>query len=458
MAASQKSTYLKKYGKEHPMMVESVMDKFKTSMLKKYGESSALKVEKFIEKSKKTKTERYGDENYNNEELRKATCVERYGVDNPGKIKSVVDQAVKTKLNNHYDFLVKFCDGEGLDFLCEKDNYKGYHFSHDYEFRCRGCKKIFLKTAYSLKNIFCDYCHPEKITSVEKEIYEFLQSVTDKDTLIIRRDRTVLNGKELDFYIPSNKLAIEMNGLYWHSEHGGGIHKNYHLNKTKSCACHGISLLHVFENEWLDNSDIVKSIVKTTLGKFDKRIYARDCEVVVVDNVEKNSFLNKNHLQGEDKSTIKLGLKNEGELVSVMTFRRTSRFEKNIEWELTRFCNRLNTSVVGGASKLFQHFLKENKPKMVVSYCDRRFFSGRVYGNLGFKFVKHTSPGYHIIVNKYKGLRHRMGFQKYKLSKVLNNFDPSKIEWDNLVNNGLDRIWDCGHSKWIFTNPSVQPN
>ena len=452
MVSSQKSTSLKKYGVDHPMKSMSVVENFKTSMVKKYGVTSALKLEKFVDKADNTRFERYGDAGYNNTDLRKKTCIERYGVDNPGKVQSIVDSATTKRKNNHYEFLLKYCSDQGVEFLCSKENYKGYHFSNEYEFKCISCQRRFLGTVYALENIFCDYCHPERISSLEEDVYKFLQSILKKEEVIIRKDRTVLVGKELDFYVPSKKLAIEMNGLYWHSEHGNGVKKNYHLNKTKSCAYHGISLLHIFENEWFNKRDIVKSIIKTSLGIPSVKVFARKCEVVRVNDSDKNVFLNKNHLQGEDKSTVKLGLKYKGELVSVMTFRKSSRFEKNVEWELTRFCNKLDTVIVGGAGKLFCHFLENYNPKMIVSYCDRRYFSGGVYQKLGFNFVKHTPPGYSVIIDKYKDLRHRMSFQKHKLSKILKSFDPLKTEWVNLVENGYDRIWDCGHSKWIFTS------
>lgn len=452
MIHSQKESSIKRYGVDHPMMNPTVMKNFTESMVEKYGVTSALKLKSFVDKANDTRVERYGDAGYNNPELRKRTCIAKYGVDHPWKDRSIIDKWTLTRKNEHYDFLVNYCVEQNIEFMCSKSDYKGYHFSNEYSFRCNSCKKTFLGTVYSLDNIFCDYCHPERITTVEKDVYDFLQSILKKEDVIIRRDRTVLVGKELDFYVPSKNLAIEINGLYWHSEHGGGIKKNYHIGKTKSCACHGISLIHVFENEWINKSDIVKSVVKTSLGLVDDRIYARECSVIHIQESDKNDFLNKNHLQGEDKSTVKLGLIHNDELVSVMTFRRSSRFEKGVEWELTRFCNKLNTSVVGGAAKLFSFFLKEFNPKMIVSYCDRRFFSGGVYKKLGFNFVKHTSPGYSVIINKYKDLRHRIGFQKHKLSKILKDFDPLKTEWENLVNNGYDRIWDCGHSKWIFTS------
>jgi endogenous inhibitor of DNA gyrase (YacG/DUF329 family) len=447
---SQKKTFDEKYG-GHPMTTDEVKTNFKSSLYNKYGVDSYSKLPDFKLKVKKTLLERYGDENYSNVDKIKSTMMERYGVDNAAKLKSVVDKRTNTKKSNHYDFLVNYCNSNNLEFICSEEEYKGYHFTNIYKFNCKVCNKNFESTVYNLNNLFCDYCYPEKITTVENQFYKFLQDTLSKETIIKRNDRTILNGKELDFYIPDLKIAFEINGLYWHSENGGGINKNYHLNKTKSCSFYGISLIHIFENEWIYKSEIVKSIIRTMINTSTiRKINARECKIEEVNESEKNIFLNENHLQGEDKSTIKLGLYYKKELISIMTFRKTSRFDKTSDWELVRFCNKLNTLVNGGASKLLKHFVKNYKPKNVVSYSDRRYFTGKIYKTLGFNFVSHTPPNYHYIINNYKDIRHRMSFQKHKLQNILKTYNPLLSEWENMKNNGYDRIWDCGHGKYFL--------
>jgi hypothetical protein len=134
-----------------------------------------------------------------------------------------------------------------------------------------------------------------------------------------------------------------------------------------------------------------------------------------------------------------------------MTFRKTSRFDNTTEWEMVRFCNKLNVVIPGGASKLFSYFIKNYNPTSIVSYSDRRYFDGNIYSTLGFNFINNTPPGYHYISKDYKQLINRMQFQKHKQKNKLETFDPSLSEWDNMKINGFDRIWDCGHGKWIWT-------
>jgi hypothetical protein len=420
-----------------------------------YGVEHALQKKEFLEKSKNTKMSLYGDENYNNIKQVKETCLRKYGVDNVRKSTVVVDEANKTVLDNHFAYLVKLCVDNGLEMLCGRSGYVGYHFTNLYSFRCLKCKNEFTSSVYHLSSLYCNKCDPDRRLTLEGSFFDFLKTVVPSNVEIKRRDRSVLNGKELDFYIPFKGVAFEMNGLYWHSELGGGIGRMYHLNKTKNCLFHSVRLTHILESEWLSNRDIVMSVVKSTLGYQPNKIYGRVCEVRDVSIQEKDDFLNKNHLQGKDKSTVKTGLYFNDELVSIMTFRKTSRFDKNVEWELSRFCNKINYTIIGGASKLFSSFVKNYNPKTVVSYSDRRYFTGDIYGKLGFKFVSQTSPGYHYLTDKYKGIKNRMSFQKHKLKKILPVFDVRLSEWENMKNNGFDRIWDCGNTKWVFKSSDL---
>jgi hypothetical protein len=303
---------------------------------------------------------------------------------------------------------------------------------------------------YNLNSLCCEKCNPEKRKTWENSFFEFLTSLTPQ-LLITRRDRTILYGKELDFYLPEKKLAFELDGLYWHSENGSGILKNYHWRKMNGCIAHGIRLIHIFEDEWRNKEYLVKSVIKNILKIHDgSTIYARKCEVKEISIKDKDEFLNENHLQQKDTSTVKIGLYQGVRLVSVMTFRKKSRFDKKVDWELSRFCNLKNTIVIGGASKLFHYFLKTYTPKSIVSYNDKRYFSGDLYHTLGFLFVGNTTPSYHYITPDYKNTINRLNFQKHLLPKKLKVFDPNITEWENMKNNGYDRIWDCGNGKWVW--------
>jgi hypothetical protein len=277
---------------------------------------------------------------------------------------------------------------------------------------------------------------------MELEMIEFLNSFNLSYNI---KDRKILNGKEIDIYLPDKNLAIEMNGVYWHSEIYLG--KKYHVDKTLKCRESGIELLHIWEDDWKYKRNIVKSIIKNKIGISGERIFARKCLIKIVNSSESIEFLDKNHIQGSSPSQFKLGLYFGEELVSLMTFGwRWTNSKK--EFELIRFCNKLNTNVIGAASKLFSHFLKSNPDiSEIISYSDISLFSGELYGKLGFIKNRLSEPNYFWVVDGVR--KHRFNFNKKRLVKL--GFDPNLSESQIMHNRGYYRIYSCGQEKWIFT-------
>ena len=292
-----------------------------------------------------------------------------------------------------------------------------------------------------ISNHGCEKCS-SSISSYEYEINNFLISNNIKT---LTSSRSIIQPSQLDIYIPSHNLAIEFNGLYWHSEEY--LHKNYHLNKTNECNNKGIKLIHIFEDEWLYKKNIVKSRLLNILGLTSKKIYARNTEIKEVSNSDSKNFINDNHLQGFSNSSIKIGLYYNNELVSLMMFNKPRLgIGKSYDgYELTRFCNKLNINVVGGASKILKYFIKLYNPKEIISYADMRWSQGNLYEKLGFTQTHINKPNYWYIVGKKR--KHRLGFRKDKLKnegfEIIN-----KTEFEIMRDLGYDRIWDCGTLKF----------
>ena len=293
-----------------------------------------------------------------------------------------------------------------------------------------------------LKGHGCSKC-TISISKGAEEINNFLNNLRIKTS---ENDRSIIKPLELDIYIGSKNLAIEFNGLYYHSfDHKESKEEKYrHLFKTNKCKENNISLLQIFENEWYEKQEIVKSIILSKLNVFDNIVYARNCIVKSISNKEFSNFCNLNHIQGNINTKIKLGLICNNNLVSVMGFNK----HKNYEYECTRYCNKINTKIIGGASKLFKNFLKLYNPKSILSYSDKRYFDGSIYRTLGFNKEPDTKPNYFYI--KGKKLYSRQKFQKHKLKNLLKNFNPNISESENMFANGYRRIWDCGHSKYVY--------
>ena len=303
-----------------------------------------------------------------------------------------------------------------------------------------------------LKGETCPKCAKVGISNIENEIFEYI-NIHNKE--FIKNDKTILNGNEIDIYNDKIKIGFEIDGLYWHNEINKPD-KNYHLNKTIECENKGIKLIHIFEDEWIYKKQIWKSMISNILIKTNYKIYARKCEIREInDSKIVSEFLNTNHIQGKCGSSIKLGLYYNNELVSLMTFgnlrKNLGQKSLNGKYELLRFCNKLNTVVIGGASKLFNYFIKKYNPESIVSYADRRWSQGNLYEKLGFKFVKNTFPNYYYIINKKR--YNRFNFRKDQLIKKYNC--PSNItERQFCFEHGWYRIYDCGSKVFLWNKIS----
>ena len=203
---------------------------------------------------------------------------------------------------------------------------------------------------------------------------------------------------EIDIFIPNFNLGIEVNGNLWHSNHpklGKNNNICYHQEKSFLAQENNIQLIHIFEYEWNDlrQQEILKSLIKSKLNIFKKKIYARQCEIKELDYKTYASFCNENHLQGECGAKIKLGLFYQEELIQIMSF-GSPRFTDKYKWEIIRECSKLGYFILGGKEKLWSYFLKNYNPNNCISYCDFSKFNGNSYLKLGFEKLRLNKPGF----------------------------------------------------------------
>jgi hypothetical protein len=294
---------------------------------------------------------------------------------------------------------------------------------------------------------------PKWTSSGELEVKDFIESlgfIVDKS-----RNRKILNGKELDLVIESNKLCIEYNGLYYHTEKMGK-HYNYHKNKTIDTNEAGYSLIQIFEDEWKNKCGIVKLKLKHILNVSNGvKIGARKCVLKIIKPNDKSLFLNKYHIQGDDKSNIHIGAFFNNVLVGVMTFNNKRNMTKNNdgEVELSRYCTNYDFIISGLASKMVKFYIKNYKPKSIISFADIRWTINKydnMYTKIGFKLVGELKPNYWYFFKKDHSIKrlHKFGFGKTALKKKHSNLDFTKTENELMTELGYDRIWDCGLFKY----------
>lgn len=429
------------YGGNSPIHSNTIKDKIKKTTLSNFGVENIFEDTAYIQSRV---LDKYGVTHMSklesSKQNRNETNLKKYGVSTPlllleNRIKNQ-EKRLESFNDKYKNLNITNDKGVDIDIICDKcnSNYTIYR------------SLLFYRFGADLNP--CTKCNPVSEFSSIKE-NELCLFLTENNIEYIKNDRNILNKKEIDIYIPEHNIAIEFNGNYWHSNVFKP--KEYHQEKTDICESQNIQLIQLFEDEWDNKKEIVKSILLNKLGKNINRIYARKCIIKEVETKDKSLFLDENHIQGKVGSSINIGLYHNDILVSIMTFgkkRKALGNKINIvgEYELIRFCNKLNTSIIGGASRLLNYFIKTYNPTEIVSYADRRWSKGDLYQTLGFERIKNTNPNYFYIINKKR--KNRFEFRKDILIKE--GFDANKTESQIMAERGIPHIYDSGSILFIL--------
>lgn len=369
-----KQTCLERYGVDHAFKSKQFQEKQKQTLLSRYGKDNPSKIKEFQDKKKQTFLEHYGvDCNLKSDDTKtkiKQTCIDRYGVDHPMKNEDIKVRTLHSSRENAWNDLIKQTRWIPLfekdEFL--KHGWKSYIDNKDifYQFKCSKCGNIQSLTGKDLP--LCNVCYPNLNRSkMEVEIAEFVKQYCDD---VIESDRTIIAPKELDIYIPSKQLAIEFDGSYWHTNQQLKD-SNYHLNKTIQCEEKGIHLLHIFEDEWLFKKDVVKSIIKSNIGIYDKVIQSNQCSVTEC-NIDESitSFFDNNSLIGYVDSNVCISLIENGIIVFSVLFKLIS----DDMWKITNFCNKLGYCVEDSFELVTDYFCNNHEYSSIVVQLDRRWY------------------------------------------------------------------------------------
>lgn len=493
-----KTTNKERYDHEWFTQTQEYKDSVKQTDLDKYGVEHHLQSQEVIAKRTETVKERYGVDNvFQSEEVKskiKSTMLQEYGVE---YISQSPEIQVRIAANNFAKYGVKHPMmlqefwRKAQDTNEQKFGRRAYTQQHinniEAWYRFMNDPRKYIADNYTevprsaqlAKDLGVDQstidvylaktdsqdCIRRAKSLMEEEVRAFLQTIVP-GTRILQNDRKVIAPLELDIYLPEYKLGIECNPTVTHNsscdDPWGGQSKpyNYHLKKTNACESNGLMLFHIFSWEWTYQKDIIKSMLANLLHFTQNQIYARNCVVKPITSDDCRIFLDANHRQGGVNSAVRLGLYHNDELVSVMTFGKmrqsigTDNTDLSDCWELVRFCSKLDTSVVGGASKLFKHFVTTYQPKRIRSFSDRAHTRGNLYDRLGFTEIRRSTPGYVWVDTKTDIAYHRYNAQKQNLQRFLkdDNIDLNKTEKEIMIEHGFVQVFDSGTITWEWTN------
>lgn len=305
--------------------------------------------------------------------------------------------------------------------------------------RCNSCDWFEKTTFLFALGDRCPRCAPEG-SRLQHEIADWIES---NGVTIGRNVRGLIGRQELDIYVPVKNFAVEVNGLYWHNELAGKDHR-YHQEKSDRCNRIGISLMHVFEDEWRDKRNIVKSMIRHRLGLSSRKLNARDCIVKSVGQKEKQAFFNAHHIDGDTPSTVAFGLELDGQLVACMSLRRAFHRKYKGSIEVARMCTSVDTVVRGGLSRLTKRVVlwaKENGYASVISYVDSRLGGGVAWTNAGFTTVSKTTSRFW-----WTDCENRFNRFKYRADRKRKMSEAQVADEAGVV-----KIWGCGNVLMTLT-------
>jgi hypothetical protein len=349
-------------------------------------------------------------------------------------------QMSKTKTLDRIKFQQRISErANDFELLTSFDDY--FSRQEQYlEFKCKKCETTSKKTLQTFeRGSLCQVCFPNNISQFENEIAAFIESENvEYDTKV----RYAISPKELDVYVPTKQVAIEANGLYWHSDNNRveEYDKRKHINKTKLCLENDISLIHIFSDEWYNKKDICKSLISYRIGTTKNRIFARKCKIAKITKQEEKEFFEKNHISGFTPSKECFALKYKDEIVSTLSVRSPRQQKYKSMLEIARFATLRDTAVVGGLSRLFSYaecFAIENNYSGIMTYADRRFGEGKGYEKIGLTYEGSTGIDYWYTDGRVR------------INRFIMRTTKNETEKQKAYKNNLMKIHGCGSN--IFT-------
>lgn len=478
LKAKVSETYKERTGYDTPMHNPEVIEKIKQSNLEKYGVEHVLQSPEIKAKAIESNLQRWGGLGLGSEVIRdkiQTTNEQKYGVKNPANTPEVQAKISATMLSrygvSHYNESWDYRAAHMTDptkvadwkaFLDDPDLYVAEHFDHKPNYlelaNALGVNDATIQVHLSRmgKSDLVQYT----LSYLENELVDILKDI-NSDMQILRHNRDLIKPYEIDIYLPEYKIGIEVNPTGTHNSSVGSHNHSpkapsYHRMKTNMCEQQGIFLFHIFGYEWTHKKEIIISMLRNLIGCNSQVIYARKCEVRQLASTEAFEFLQANHRQGGVHSKYRYGLYYNGDLVSVMTFGKMRNTlglgseDLSDCWELVRYCNKLNTTVVGGASRLFKHFVADHQPVRVRSFSDRAHTKGGLYRTLGFTEVARNPESYVWVNLTDNKAYNRVSTQKQHLRTFFHDdtIDLSKTEREIMESHGYVQVFDSGTITW----------
>lgn len=305
--------------------------------------------------------------------------------------------------------------------------------SEGHEFSVRVCDRVNYQTR-------CPKCSMTSESRAEKGLAMYVATLGVR---VSENDREAVKGFEADVYCPDQGVAIEFNGLYWHSEKFRG--RMYHSDKTDAFLAAGVQLIHVWEDDWNLRRGVVERLIARKLGVSRERVInARSLTPGVATAVEARKFLTENHIQGFVPASAQIALREGQEIAALASFRKRA----GGTWELARYATSAN--VRGGFTKALKAFVRRGNPQEIVTFADRGVSDGGLYEKSGFTRDGEVAPDYKYVRNG-REREHKFNYRKKRFRDDPKlKFREGATERELAEMNNLYRLYDSGKVRWVW--------
>nr|DAP27877.1 MAG TPA: endonuclease-like protein [Caudoviricetes sp.] len=278
---------------------------------------------------------------------------------------------------------------------------------------------------------------PDNFTQPERAISNILNKYNIEHEI---HNRSIIAPKELDIWIPSHNIGIEVNGLYWHSTQVPKVDRR-HVDKFNHCMNVGIKLIQFTDEDVVNKPELIESMILSKLGLLPNRIMARKCAVSEIGIKQANQFYSKWHYQGQTTNAAKsLALIHENEVVALLSYTTKGDITR-----IERYACKPFTNIVGGYSKLEKRVPGDT----LVTFSLGLISDGSVYRKNGYETEGYATKPEFYITDGFE-LMNRQRFMKHKMPALFGaGFNPNKTEWENVIANGLMLFFGAGITKWV---------
>jgi hypothetical protein len=410
--ATMRATFTEKYGVPHVLQNKEIYEKQQATMMERYGVKYAVHHEGFLEKSKNTLKENYGVDTPMHSDI----------IRNKNAISNRASYIKSGKFTIRNKKIASNCHVELISLDTDYIEGKPILWKHV-------CGTVYEETFCT--DYFINSCsNPEckRQSNPQRAIYEYVKTLVPVSDIRVN-DRSVIPPNELDIYIPSKNLAIEMDGIYWHQFEKEGI------NKVSRCADLGIELLHITDYSWYKVHHVWESIIATKLGK-PKVIDSSLCQVKTISSQTAQEFTFINSMYPVDcTNTDNLGLYFNNELVYLMTFKEIKE-DPEFQSELSSFTPKLDYHIPN-LSPLIKFFNKVIGGNTLV-YVKHGYGNDYIFDNIAEKIGDTESEFYYmkdeIVISSTVDIKGEFGV----------HYNNSLSESENMRDIGFVKVEDRG--------------